>query len=311
MGKSLYLYIKIRKVKKHMIKSMTGYGRAERHTDQRKITVEIKSLNSKQLDLSARIPSIYREKEYEIRNTVGRALGRGKVDLFVSVENVGAAGKAMAAGNINVDLFKAYYRQLADLQRELGDGNATEPLVTTILRLPDVLQTESVAIGDAEWTALTEAVDEAVENINAFRLQEGAVLIADLLARIGTIETLAAEIIPLEGERIETVRARLMDNLKALQVNVDNNRFEQEVIYYLEKFDITEEKVRLKQHCDYFRTVAHESEGVGRKLGFIAQEIGREINTTGSKANHAGIQKIVVRMKDELEKIKEQLLNLL
>ncbi|MDE5944880.1 MAG: YicC family protein [Rikenella sp.] len=289
---------------------MTGYGRAERHTDQRKIIVEIKSLNSKQLDLSTRIPSIYREKEYEIRQTVGKALGRGKVDLFVSVEPVGG-GARTAGGTINRELFKAYYAQLVELRRELGDTNEAEPLITTVLRLPEVMQTETVAIAPEEWKALTEAVDEAVENLNRFRAQEGAVLMADLLKRIDTIESLAAQIVPLEGERIETVRARLMENLKALQAHVDNNRFEQEIIYYLEKFDITEEKVRLKQHCDYFRTVADESEGVGRKLGFIAQEIGREINTTGSKANHAGIQKIVVRMKDELEKIKEQLLNLL
>lgn len=292
-----------------MIKSMTGYGRAERHTDQRKITVEIKSLNSKQLDLSTRIPSIYREKEYEIRNTVSKAVGRGKVDLFVTVENI--AGAKTAGGSINKELFKTYYTQLVELQRELGDQNATEPLITTVLRLPDVMQTEAVVVSDQEWQALTDAVNEAVDNLNKFRIQEGEVLIKDLLKRIDTIQELAAQIVPLEGERIETVRTRLMENLKALQVNVDNNRFEQEIIYYLEKFDITEEKVRLKQHCDYFRTVAGESEGVGRKLGFIAQEMGREINTTGSKANHAGIQKIVVRMKDELEKIKEQLLNLL
>lgn len=288
---------------------MTGYGRAERHTERRKITVEIKSLNSKQLDLSTRIPSLYREKEYEIRNAVGKALGRGKVDLVVSVEPVG--GTKAAAGTINRELFKAYYAQLVELQNEVGDKNGSEPLITTVLRLPEVMQTDAVEIGEAEWTALAEAVDEAVENLNRFRTQEGAVLIADLLKRIDTIESLAARIVPLEGERIETVRTRLQDSLKALQVPVDNNRFEQEIIYYLEKFDITEEKVRLKQHCDYFRTVAGESEGVGRKLGFIAQEIGREINTTGSKANHAEIQKIVVRMKDELEKIKEQLLNLL
>lgn len=292
-----------------MIKSMTGYGRAERHTDQRKITVEIKSLNSKQLDLSTRIPSIYREKEYEIRNTVSKAVGRGKVDLFVTVENI--AGAKTAGGSINKELFKTYYTQLVELQRELGDQNATEPLITTVLRLPDVMQTEAVVVSDQEWQALTDAVNEAVDNLNKFRIQEGEVPIKDLLKRIDTIQELAAQIIPLEGERIETVRTRLMENLKALQVNVDSNRFEQEIIYYLEKFDITEEKVRLKQHCDYFRTVAGESEGVGRKLGFIAQEMGREINTTGSKANHAGIQKIVVRMKDELEKIKEQLLNLL
>lgn len=292
-----------------MAKSMTGYGRAERHTERRKITVEIKSLNSKQLDLSTRIPSLYREKEYEIRNAVGKALGRGKVDLVVSVEPVG--GTKAAAGTINRELFKAYYAQLVELQNEVGDKNGSEPLITTVLRLPEVMQTDAVEIGEAEWTALAEAVDEAVENLNRFRTQEGAVLIADLLKRIDTIESLAARIVPLEGERIEAVRTRLQDSLKALQVPVDNNRFEQEIIYYLEKFDITEEKVRLKQHCDYFRTVAGESEGVGRKLGFIAQEIGREINTTGSKANHAEIQKIVVRMKDELEKIKEQLLNLL
>ena len=288
---------------------MTGYGRAERHTERRKITVEIKSLNSKQLDLSTRIPSLYREKEYEIRNAVGKTLGRGKVDLVVSVEPVG--GTKAAAGTINRELFKAYYAQLVELQNEVGDKNGSEPLITTVLRLPEVMQTDAVEIGEAEWTALAEAVDEAVENLNRFRTQEGAVLIADLLKRIDTIESLAARIVPLEGERIEAVRTRLQDSLKALQVPVDNNRFEQEIIYYLEKFDITEEKVRLKQHCDYFRTVAGESEGVGRKLGFIAQEIGREINTTGSKANHAEIQKIVVRMKDELEKIKEQLLNLL
>ena len=292
-----------------MIKSMTGYGRAERHTDQRKITVEIKSLNSKQLDLSTRIPSIYREKEYEIRNTVSKAVGRGKVDLFVTVENI--AGAKTAGGSINKELFKTYYTQLVELQRELGDQNATEPLITTVLRLPDVMQTEAVVVSDQEWQALTDAVNEAVDNLNKFRIQEGEVLIKDLLKRIDTIQELAAQIIPLEGERIETVRTRLMENLKALQVNVDRHRFEQEIIYYLEQFDITEEKGRLTQQCDYFRTVAGESEGVGRKLGFIAQEMGREINTTGSKANHAGIQKIVVRMKDELEKIKEQLLNLL
>lgn len=293
-----------------MVKSMTGYGRAERHTKQRKIIVEIKSLNSKQLDMSARIPAIYREKEYDIRNTVGRALGRGKVDIAVSFENLGGA-KTGCGGTINAALFKSYYEQLVQLRNELGDTNGNEPLMTAVLRLPEVMQTEMVRIGDEEWTALAEAVDEAVGNLNRFREQEGEVLIADLLKRIDTIEELAAQIVPLEGERIETVRARLKDNLEALQVKVDNNRFEQEIIYYLEKFDITEEKVRLKQHCDYFRTVARESEGVGRKLGFIAQEIGREINTTGSKANHAGIQKLVVRMKDELEKIKEQLLNLL
>lgn len=292
-----------------MIKSMTGYGRAERHTGQRKITVEIKSLNSKQLDLSARIPSIYREKEYEIRSLVGKALGRGKVDLFISIENIGAKSQA---GTINAELFDSYYQQLQTMAAEIGYDMTGEPLMQTVLRLPDVIQTDTVAIDESEWAALVDAVNEAIANINGFREQEGAVLIQDLLGRIDRIQELAGQVVPYEAERIETVRARLLENLKNLQVNVDSNRFEQEVIFYLEKYDITEEKVRLAQHCNYFREVAGEpGDGVGRKLGFIAQEIGREINTMGSKANHAEIQKLVVQMKDELEKVKEQLLNLL
>lgn len=292
-----------------MIKSMTGYGRAERQTTLRKIIVEIKSLNSKQLDLSARIPSVYREKEYDIRSSVARALSRGKVDLSISYESEGAKA---ATGQINVELFEAYYRQITTLASELGYDASTEPLMQTILRMPDVLQSETVVVPENEWQALESAVSEAIDNINAFRLQEGAVLMADLLERISTIESLMYQVVPFEGERIETVRARLQENLAKQKVVVDNNRFEQEIIYFLEKFDITEEKVRLKQHCDYFRTVATtEADGVGRKLGFISQEIGREINTMGSKANHAEIQKIVVQMKDELEKIKEQLLNIL
>lgn len=298
-----------------MVKSMTGYGRAERHTEQKKITVEIKSVNSKQLDLSVRMPSLYREKEYEIRGLVGRALGRGKVDLFVSVENIGA--KALA-GTINEELFGVYFRQLETIALTVGCDMTNESLIPAILRLPDVLQCDVAVVGDEEWATLMDAVQEAVDNINSFREQEGAVLIADLLDRVDKIQELAAQIVPYEAERIETVRTRLADNLKNLQVDVDTNRFEQEVIYYLEKYDITEEKVRLAQHCDYFRQVARgenvgekDGNGVGRKLGFISQEIGREINTTGSKANHAEIQKLVVRMKDELEKIKEQLLNIL
>lgn len=290
-----------------MIKSMTGYGRGESTTADRKITVEIKSLNSKQLDLSARIPSIYREKEYEIRSSVGRALSRGKVDLFVNFESFTSA----RGSSINRAQFESYYRDIIELSRETGVALENERLVATILRMPDVLQSETVVISTEEWDALLAATAQAIEQINAFREQEGAVLMADLLSRVGRIEELMKTIVPFESERIDTVRARIEDNLTKLQVNIDTNRFEQEVIYYLEKFDITEEKVRLRQHCDYFRQVALETEGVGRKLGFIAQEMGREINTTGSKANHAQIQKIVVEMKDELEKIKEQLLNIL
>lgn len=286
---------------------MTGYGRAEAQTEQRKITVEIKSLNSKQLDLSTRIPGIYREKEYEIRGLVAKALGRGKVDLFVSVENM--AGKS-APGAVNRDLFFQYYSQLQEIASEIGYDTVGEPLLQTILKMPDVMQTESIAIDEQEWTVFMDTVKGALESIDHFRQQEGAVLIADLLGRIDRIEELAKEVIPYENERVERVRTRLQENLQNYNVTVDQNRFEQEVIYYLEKFDITEEKVRLAQHCEYFRTVSR-SEGAGRKLGFLAQEIGREINTMGSKANHAEIQKLVVLMKDELEKIKEQLLNIL
>ncbi len=295
---------------------MTGFGRAEKYvtgeTAGRKIIVEVKSLNSKQLDLSARIPAIYREKEYEIRGAASRTLVRGKVDLFISFENADGSPKC-TGGTINPDAFRSYYEQIRQLAASVGHDADAEPLVQTILKMPDVLQTEAPAIGQPEWDALDAAVAEALANINAFREQEGAVLIADLLARVATIESLMGEVVPFEPERIATVRKRLAENIEALGLKVDQNRFEQEVIFYLEKFDITEEKVRLKQHCDYFRTVSATGtdEGVGRKLGFVAQEMGREINTMGSKANHAEIQKIVVRMKDELEKIKEQLLNLL
>lgn len=293
-----------------MIKSMTGYGRGECTTANRKITVEIKSLNSKQLDLSARIPSIYREKEYEIRSSVAKALSRGKVDLFVGYENLQSTAPT-GGGSINTEVFTNYYNQIKMMAAEVGYDLAGESLLSTILKMPDVLQTEIVSVPQDESIALLKAAEIAIANIVAFRQQEGAVLMTDLLVRVETIENLMNRVVPFESERIETVRTRLHENLEKINVSIDTNRFEQEIIYYLEKFDITEEKVRLKQHCDYFRTVAKETEGVGRKLGFIAQEMGREINTMGSKANHVEIQKIVVEMKDELEKIKEQLLNIL
>ncbi len=293
-----------------MIKSMTGFGRAERQAAARKLTVEVKSLNSKQLDLTVRVPSIYREKEYDIRGLATRLAVRGKVDLQVFYENIGIKN---AAGQINQELFSAYFHQLRSMAGELKYDLAAEPLFATVLRLPEVLQTEVTVVPDEEWSLLEEAVAEALSDLNAFRLHEGAVLMADLLERVSTIETLMGQVVPFESERMDIVRKRLSEGIEAMQLKIDQNRFEQELIYFLEKFDITEEKVRLKQHCDYFRTVvsAAEPDGVGRKLGFITQEIGREINTMGSKANHAEIQKIVVQMKDELEKIKEQLLNLL
>lgn len=288
---------------------MTGYGKGECSTSDRKITVEIKSLNSKQLDLSARIPSIYREKEYEIRSSVAKALSRGKVDLFVGYENLQTG--MIRTGSINAELFANYYNQIKQIASQVGYDTTNDSLLHTILKMPDVLQTETITVPDEEFVALLNATEQAITNIIEFRTQEGAVLISDLLARVSTIENLMENVVKYESERIETVRVRITENLEKVRVTIDTNRFEQEIIYYLEKFDITEEKVRLKQHCDYFRTVSQESEGVGRKLGFIAQEMGREINTMGSKANHSEIQKIVVQMKDELEKIKEQLLNIL
>lgn len=292
-----------------MIKSMTGYGRGESTTASRKIIVEIKSLNSKQLDLSVRVPSIYREKESEVRGAISKALSRGKVDLIVTYENLGQQSES--GSSINVALFTSYYNQIMEAAAAVGCEPASGALISSVLRMPDVMQSDAVKVSEDEFEALLEALNKAVENINEFRAQEGRVLMDDLLARVDLIESLMGQVVPFEAERIETVRARIADNLAKISVNIDNNRFEQEIIYYLEKFDITEEKVRLKQHCDYFRTVAGGDEGVGRKLGFISQEMGREINTMGSKANHAQIQKIVVDMKDELEKIKEQLLNIL
>ncbi|CDN32162.1 Protein YicC [Mucinivorans hirudinis] len=291
-----------------MVKSMTGYGRGEAQTDGRKITVEIKSLNGKQLDFSIRIPSLYREKEYEIRNVVARSLNRGKVDMTVNYENLQATPRG---GSINMELFESYYNQIVEAAKTLGINAEGEKMIPTLLRMPEVMQNEVVATPAQELEAVMRATEEALGAINEFREQEGAVLMADLLARVSMIEELMSRVAPYEAERIETVKGRISNNLEKINVSIDNNRFEQEIIYYLEKFDITEEKVRLKHHCDYFREVAAQSEGGGRKLGFIAQEMGREINTMGSKANHADIQKIVVEMKDELEKIKEQLLNIL
>lgn len=294
-----------------MIKSMTGYGRGEALSGQKKLVVEIRSLNSKQLDLSVRMPSRYRQSEYEIRNLVSKRLQRGKVDVYIGVE----CPAENSAVTINRELFSAYYRQLhqiaTDNRMEWGTAAVDAGTLTSILRLPDVVRTETEEIPDTEVAALRQALDNALQCIDAFREQEGASLIADLLQRIGTIESLKEAVTPYEKSRTETIRSRILENIESLGVAVDHNRLEQEMIFYIEKLDITEEKVRLQNHCNYFREVSRSEEGVGRKLGFIAQEIGREINTLGSKANEANIQKLVVVMKDELEKIKEQLLNLL
>ena len=290
-----------------MVKSMTGFGKGEAALQNKRITVEIRSLNSKQLDLSLRLPAVYRQSENELRNVIARTIQRGKVDVFVSVESQSVETPA----RINREVFREYLRQMNDTLAFAGIDADYDAILPVIMRLPDVVATESEAISEEEHAALIAATEAAAAQLDAFRTQEGAILIADLLRRVELIERYRDEVVPFEKARTETIRTRILDNLAKLPVEVDRNRLEQEMIFYLEKLDITEEKVRLTNHCKYFREVAAGEEGAGRKLGFIAQEMGREINTMGSKANESNIQILVVKMKDELEKIKEQVLNIL
>lgn len=290
-----------------MIKSMTGFGKGEASFGTKKITVELRSLNSKQLDLNIKLPAFYRQSETELRNLVAQRLQRGKVDLFVSVESQ----QVETSAHINREIFREYLRQLNDALAFSGIDADYDAMLPVLMRMPDVVSVEAERVTEEESAALLAAAADAVERLDAFRVQEGAVLIADLLRRVDLIERYREEVVPFEKARTETIRARILDNLSKLGVEVDRNRLEQEMIYYLEKLDITEEKVRLENHCRYFREVAAGEEAPGRKLGFIAQEMGREINTMGSKANESNIQILVVRMKDELEKIKEQVLNIL
>ena len=290
-----------------MVKSMTGFGKGEAALQNKKITVEIRSLNSKQLDLGLRLPAVYRQSEYEIRNIIARTIQRGKVDVFVTVESQAVETPA----RINKEVFREYLHQMTDTLAFAGIDADYDAIVPVIMRLPEVVSTETESISDEEHAALIAATEAAAARLDAFRMQEGAILIADLLGRVDRIESYKEEVVPFEKARTETIKARILDNLEKLQADVDRNRLEQEMIFYLEKLDITEEKVRLTNHCNYFREVASSEEGAGRKLGFIAQEMGREINTMGSKANEPNIQILVVKMKDELEKIKEQVLNIL
>ena len=286
---------------------MTGFGRGEASLPAKKITVEIRSLNSKQLDLSVRMPSAYRQLEFDIRSVVQRTLQRGKVDLNVAVESSTVEG----VGTINREIFRSYLQQSVDALSFSGIDADYDALVPAILRMPGVISSETETLSDEERAALMSAVDEALRNIDAFRRQEGDILIKDLLERVDKIEAYKAEVEPYGKMRRDTIRNRIRENLAQLPVEVDDNRLEQEMIFYIEKLDITEEKVRLSNHCRYFREVAASEQGAGRKLGFIAQEMGREINTLGSKANESNMQILVVKMKDELEKIKEQVLNIL
>ena len=291
-----------------MIQSMTGYGKAVVAYEEKKIHVEVKSLNSKQLDLNTRIAPLYREKEMEMRQMVAEALIRGKVDMSVWIE------KDMVADPtpINAALVENYYQQIKDISGKTGIP-VPEDWFYTLLRMPDVLtKTEVEELEDAEWDAVRGAVQEALKNLVDFRIQEGDALQKKFSEKIDNIERLLGEIEPYETSRVEKIKARIIDGLQQIPgVEYDKNRLEQELIYYIEKLDISEEKQRLTNHLKYFRDTMAEPAGQGKKLGFIAQEMGREINTTGSKSNQAEMQNIVVKMKDELEQIKEQVLNAL
>ena len=286
-----------------MIQSMTGFGKASLQLPTKKITVEIKSLNSKGLDLNTRMPSVFREMELGLRNQISQRLERGKVDFSLYVEVTGEE----TTSKINVPIVKGYINQMKAV---IPTADETE-LMKMAVRMPDALKTERDEIDENEWKQIQTVIDEALENIANFRKDEGASLEKEFQLRIANIEKLMNEAVSYDAERIETVKTSLRTALDELKINVDENRFEQELIFYLEKYDITEEKVRLGNHLNYFLETLNGTEANGRKLGFITQEMGREINTMGSKSNHTEMQKLVVMMKDELEKIKEQVLNVL
>ena len=296
---------------------MTGYGKAEcLVANNKKLVVEIKSLNSKSLDLGVRIAPQLRSKELEIRTLIGQRLERGKIDLSIYYQDAASADQTVAYAPINREAFAYYYKELTSLQQELGWAN-NQDIVGAILRMPDVTKIqESNEISDEEWAVVIQTIEEAIKQFNAFREQEGLSLYHMFCEKLDAIATLLAEVEPYEQSRVEKIKARIEANLEQLsattQQAIDHNRLEQEMIFYLEKLDITEEKVRLTNHLKYFReTMDSEGAGVGKKLGFIAQEMGREINTLGSKSNQSEMQIIVVKMKDILEQIKEQVLNVL
>ena len=291
-----------------MILSMTGYGKAVVTYKEKKINVEVKSLNSKTLDLSVRIAPLYREKEMEIRQTVAKATERGKVDFSIWIEK----DNVVDATPINASLLDNYYHQIKEISAKTGIPEPQD-WYATLLRMPDVLtKTDVEVLEDGEWEAARKAIDEALQQLCDFRKQEGAALQKKFTEKIDNIAELLKSIEPYEKSRVEKIRSKIVDGLKNIpEVDYDKNRLEQELIYYIEKLDISEEKQRLANHLKYFRETMEEQAGQGKKLGFIAQEMGREINTTGSKSNQAEMQNIVVKMKDELEQIKEQVLNAL
>ena len=286
---------------------MTGFGKSEISLPTKKISVEVRSLNSKQLDLTVKLPGIYRPFEFDIRSIASAAIVRGKADVTITVENTAANSSA----SINKEIFREYIRQINEALTYTEINADYDAIVPVAMRMPDVVSTQVENVSEQEQEALIQAVKEALQRFTEFREQEGATLIADLLTRVDKIEDYKLQVEPYEKSRCETIKNRIRENLAQLKVDVDSNRLEQEMIFYIEKLDITEEKVRLTNHCRYFREVAAEEEAAGRKLGCIAQEMGREINTLGSKANESNMQILVVKMKDELEKIKEQVLNIL
>ena len=285
-----------------MIQSMTGYGRAEIQFENKNYVLELRSLNSKGLELNARLPVYVREIEIQLKKIIGEALKRGKIDLNLNIENMSNS----TAKTINLDTVNQYIEQLKDIE----DGDRME-LLKMALKLPDTLKKEMEDFEEEEIQMLEALLRKAIDALNGFRSDEGKILQSEFNKRLVNLETLSKEVETIDPERSTKIQEKLKSSLEALKVEVDQNRFEQELIYYLEKYDITEEKVRLKNHIDYFKNTLENPVSNGKKLGFITQEMGREINTIGSKANHADLQKLVIQMKDELEKIKEQLLNVL
>lgn len=291
-----------------MIKSMTGYGKAEACLESGKITIEIRTLNGKTADVNIKSSLLPKDKELLVRQKLADRLHRGTIDFFVTYE----ANAVSSAKHINADMAESYFRQISELGDRLGLKTDSALYLNSILRFPDVIDnTRQDIINEDNWASVEAAIDEAIGNTCDYRSREGVALYKDVTGRVQNILNLENEVESFEGERIAAVRAKLEKAISELQLKPDQSRFEEEMIYYLEKFDINEEKVRLRQHCKYFMDTIDADEYPGKKLGFIIQEMGREINTTGSKANHAGIQKVVVRMKDELEKIREQSMNIL
>ena len=291
-----------------MIRSMTGFGKSSCDLEKKTVTIEIKSLNSRQTDIYTRLPNLIKGKDLEIRNEVISSLKRGKIEVSINLESK----EGELSTNLNAAAIKNYYQQLNEISSDLG-LTLSEAIMQTIVRLPESLNSDKDEMDDDEWQKIMKVLREALSEVDKFRVQEGNAMVNDIKERILLILQYLDKIGTFEGQRLDNIKNRLKENLNEFfnQENVDNNRFEQELIYYLEKLDITEEKVRLKNHCEYFMDVLKEEDSVGKKLGFVTQEIGREINTIGSKANNSEIQKLVVMMKDELEKVKEQLMNIL